>query len=347
MTQEKRARSALAVAWRDPSLALAVVISASLFFAMLLLPLVGVMFGLFTPLPLIYTYCRRGRTVGLAVIGAAALVVELIFLPSSFPVAGLLFLEYGLMAAVMSESLTAGLGPEKVVGYPVAAVLVSGLVVLTVLSLAQGQSPWTYGRDQVRKHVTASMDMYKAMVAGKPPADEQAQSGPPKAPARPKQEMPALPAETLAWWSSLLTRLFPGLSVLGALLMAWLNFMGLKALMARRGVQPRIGADLKTWRPPDRLIWVVIAAGFAVVPSVRLLRDLGLNVLVVLGLVYFLAGLSVVAYWFDRRAVPRFFRVLIYALIVLQQYLALLVIGVGLFDLWFDFRRLKKASAPG
>jgi hypothetical protein len=37
-----------------------------------------------------------------------------------------------------------------------------------------------------------------------------------------------------------------------------------------------------------------------------------------------------------------FLRGLSYALIALEQFLILAVAGLGLFDLWVDFRRLKK-----
>jgi hypothetical protein len=40
--------------------------------------------------------------------------------------------------------------------------------------------------------------------------------------------------------------------------------------------------------------------------------------------------------------VPRFLSGLTYVLIIFQQIFTLLVVGVGLFDLWGDFRRLGK-----
>jgi hypothetical protein len=40
--------------------------------------------------------------------------------------------------------------------------------------------------------------------------------------------------------------------------------------------------------------------------------------------------------------VPRFLRCATYILIIFQQIFTLLVAALGLFDLWGDFRRLKK-----
>ena len=347
MKEEEKDRSTVGIALRDPALVFAVALSVAFFFSMLLVPFLGVVLGIFTPLPLIYAYCRRGRTVGLAAIGASSALVGFVFLLSSSAAAVVLFLEYGLMAAVMGECLVSRLRPEKVLGYPVAVVMASGLLVLIVLSLAQGENPLAYGRRVVQQQVASSVAMYETMLTGQPSAGGPNQTSSERPPAGGKAAAPAGLKANLTWWADLFTRLFPALSVFGTLLMAWVNFMVLRALMARRGILPPETVDLKTWQPPDRLIWAVIASGFALVLPLDLLNDVGLNVLIVLGLIYFFAGLSVVAFWFDRKAVPRHFRYLTYAFIALQQYLALLVIGVGLFDLWFDFRGLKKASAPG
>jgi uncharacterized protein YybS (DUF2232 family) len=67
-----------------------------------------------------------------------------------------------------------------------------------------------------------------------------------------------------------------------------------------------------------------------------------INLLVILGACYFAQGLAVVAYFFHKNNVPRFLRGLTYLLIVFQQIFTLLVTGLGLIDLWGDFRRLDK-----
>ena len=57
-----------------------------------------------------------------------------------------------------------------------------------------------------------------------------------------------------------------------------------------------------------------------------------------------LLGLAIVAYFFHKNNVPRFLRSATYILIIFQQIFALLVAALGLFDLWGDFRRLKKKN---
>jgi hypothetical protein len=56
---------------------------------------------------------------------------------------------------------------------------------------------------------------------------------------------------------------------------------------------------------------------------------------------YFFQGLAIVAYYFHRMNVPLLLRGLGYGLIVFEQLCTILVVGLGLFDLWGDFRRLN------
>jgi len=100
---------------------------------------------------------------------------------------------------------------------------------------------------------------------------------------------------------------------------------------------------LREWKGPESMVWALIAAGFALfVPGLEIARVFSLNVLLVVGACYFAQGLAVVAYFFHKNNVPRFLRGLTYMLIVFQQIFTLLVAGLGLFDLWGDFRRLSK-----
>jgi len=100
---------------------------------------------------------------------------------------------------------------------------------------------------------------------------------------------------------------------------------------------------LREWKGPESMVWALIAAGFALfVPGLEFARLFSLNVLLVVGACYFAQGLAVVAYFFHKNNVPRFLRGLTYMLIVFQQIFTLLVAGLGLFDLWGDFRRLSK-----
>jgi uncharacterized protein YybS (DUF2232 family) len=66
------------------------------------------------------------------------------------------------------------------------------------------------------------------------------------------------------------------------------------------------------------------------------------NVVLICSLVYFFQGLAILAYSFSRFQVPRFFRWTAYLLLILLKPAMLLVILMGLIDLWLDFRQLHR-----
>lgn len=101
--------------------------------------------------------------------------------------------------------------------------------------------------------------------------------------------------------------------------------------------------DVREWKSPEPLVWCFILSGFSLfLPGWETIKPLALNLFLVTAVFYFLQGLAVVAYYFHHKKVPFFLRSLAYALIVFEQFFTLFVVGLGLFDLWGDFRRLKK-----
>ena len=101
--------------------------------------------------------------------------------------------------------------------------------------------------------------------------------------------------------------------------------------------------SLREWKAPDFLVWGVIASGFAMfIPGLESIKTLAANLLLVFGACYFFQGLAIIAFYFNKNNVPRFVRGVVYLFIVFQQIFTIIVVGLGLFDLWVDFRRLRK-----
>jgi hypothetical protein len=101
--------------------------------------------------------------------------------------------------------------------------------------------------------------------------------------------------------------------------------------------------DVKEWKAPEPLVWCFIFTGFCLfLPADWGIRTFALNFFLISAVFYFFQGLAIVAYFFHYKKVPVFLRGLGYVLIALEQLFTLFVVGLGLFDLWGDFRGLKK-----
>jgi uncharacterized protein YybS (DUF2232 family) len=139
---------------------------------------------------------------------------------------------------------------------------------------------------------------------------------------------------------ALLQRLLPGLLVINTAMVAWLNVV-LARQIAYIASKERPEPAMYNWAPPEWVIFVLLGAGFLLLVPLPGARLLGLNLLIVLGVLYFSQGLAVVAAWFLRLGLPRPLRVVGYILLFLNP-LFILIIALGLVDLWLDFRRLHR-----
>ncbi len=347
---------------REPSMLLGAGLSVGLFVSMSLLPLFGVFLGIFTPAPLFFFYYRRGRLFGLTMTGLAILGVLAIYALVGRSFGVIFFFECAILAVVMAEAFIRRLGPTRAVGYPAGVILGMGVVLMLGASLFLGQNPWDFAKAVVERQVHGSLQVYELLLSG----GDQAPGQP--APALQDQprgsagevdpaplEQPEQAEETpsglslspeLTRLASVLISLFPGFMVLGTILVVWANFMVGRHFVGRTAGLPPEFSDLTVWSAPEPLIWVVIACGFGIFLPFRTLNILAANGLLMLGLLYFFQGLSIVAFWLEKKGAPVFLKTAAYTLIALMQTIDVMIAALGLFDMWFDFRKLKK-SQPG
>ena len=151
---------------------------------------------------------------------------------------------------------------------------------------------------------------------------------------------PLIPGVPQAEAEALLQRLLPGLLVTNTGLVAWLNVVLLRQLaVVATGRKPE--PPLYYFALPEWLIFGALGAGFMMFMPVAQLRVISLNLLLVLGVLYFCQGAAVVSAWFNRLGLPRILRVIGYPMMFLNP-LFFLIITLGVLDLWLDFRRLHQ-----
>lgn len=157
------------------------------------------------------------------------------------------------------------------------------------------------------------------------------------------QESVAILRERTPQIAEAILQLLPAAAFVGLSLVVLFNVV----LLCRRFPEKRAHwvalPTLREWKAPDFLVWGVIVSGFVLfIPGLDLLETLAANLLLVFGACYFFQGLAIIAFYFNKNNVPRFIRGVVYLFIVFQQIFTFLVVGLGLFDLWVDFRRLRK-----
>ena len=133
----------------------------------------------------------------------------------------------------------------------------------------------------------------------------------------------------------------PALMVINLGLVAWLNTLVVRQIALSLG-WPSDEAPLSGWAAPEWLIFPFLAAGFAMLVPVPGVSLAAFNLFLILGFVYFGQGVAVLAATLQRLRAPLLLRGVGYFLIFMNPLLMLLVMLLGLLDLWLDFRRLGK-----
>ena len=99
--------------------------------------------------------------------------------------------------------------------------------------------------------------------------------------------------------------------------------------------------DFKYYKYPFFFVWVFIIAGFGIFFLHKsFIWWVLLNILIICSFVFLIQGFSVIECWFEKINFSKFMKNLLYILILFSQFLLISIAVIGLFDNWFDFRKI-------
>lgn len=308
-----------------PGRELAFGITATLLFfaSALFIPIFGAFAGIFAPLPTLTCFYRWGSPLGYGVPLGSALLGGLLLwrldLTSGLPYLG----EMLALGLLLATGMRRHWSLERTVALASLLIFATGaLVVGLSVSWSEG-GLFAALEEELKRAITVALQQYGE----------------------------ASSAETQLWQSALqeqlptLVRLFPGAGLSSALVVSWLNLLVVKRYCRLHRLPMPSWVEWSRWKAPEPLVWAVIAGGAAFLIPVFWVSVAGLNILMVLGVIYFLQGLAVLTFYFEKWRLPKILRAILYGLLLLQHFIALGTILMGLFDLWLDFRRLSQKPA--
>jgi hypothetical protein len=276
------------------------------------------LFSLFAPLPLLLLGVGRGRAwVWTAVATNSVLVAGL----GGNLSLGLFAVFVSAIALTLPELLRARVRPEKAVLLTLAAMLGTGLLLVGAYAQWKNIHPVREFQAEVGKMVdyvatNLSAESKKQWVGDSEIAD---------------------------WKRDFLVEV-PSAVAIFSLILVWTNLLTLLRLNPAK-IRERIGIDpgfFRSWKAPEYLVWPTIAAGAFLVIEAGRVSDVAINVFRFLMAVYAIQGLSILSFLFDVWGIKGFFRSLGHLIAV---FLMLpLLLSLGFFDLWFDFRAKLRQS---
>ena len=280
----------------------------------------GIVIGVFSPAPLFWSYLRWGKQIGVICSAITCVIVLFVF---GVKLALFFIAEYGVMAIILGETVRLRLSIEKCIGF---AALGSALMSAVVLSFAfsTGEASLEeFIKKQVASQVKKSAENFNTVESdvGDQAAFE----------------------KTLNKIAGLLANAYPSLILVGSLFGTLVNYSIVGFIWKR---QPNFflffEEKFNDWVLQESFIWVfIVSAGFVWLAPEDEFFKLGINGFIFCLVVYILQGLAIVFYFLESKSVPNFLWIILVIFIFSQPILIGLLAGLGIFDLWSDFRKLK------
>lgn len=301
---------------------LAVAVTSTVFVAVAVISVLGAFGAVVVPLPMLYYYSRLGRFHGILVFILSLTVAMIILRTLGFQTAFVYFFLLGSLGPVLSEVLRKNWSIEKTVVYSAGIFLTLSIAILFYISLISGKAPWSIIGAYISMVVQENIELYSRAGIS--------------------TQYVELLRESADRIAGVLLGLSPALVFAGSVFFVWLNVLEGKWLFRKKGMWYPDFGDLSRWKTLDKMVWLVVVSGIFIMIPMDAFRILGLNIAIVLFLIYMLQGLAIIHFFFNRKNVPVFFRVFGYFLIFAQQFLLFIVAGLGLIDTWADFRKLDR-----
>jgi uncharacterized protein YybS (DUF2232 family) len=306
-------------------LAIGIGVTSILFTITILSPILGFLCTFGIPLPTIVYRAKLGRKQGMLV--PAGSLVILVLILGGFSLDILYFLELLLIGYVLYEACEQQISVERTIGFTSFVAVLAGLIVLLVFSVTSETGIISLVSGYIRKNLEATLILYQEMGMS---ADNLGRV-----------------KESLEQIQYVFVRILPALAVISTLVVTWTSLLLSRPLLRRLNLFFPDFGSLNHWKAPDPLVWAVIGSGLMLLLPSNGIKLAGTNGLLVLMTIYFFQGIAIISYYFEKKRFPRILRIFLYALIALQQFLLLLIIVLGFFDIWLNFRRLPVDKSNG
>jgi uncharacterized protein YybS (DUF2232 family) len=291
-------------------------LTLSFFLVSAYFPMAGFFCSLCIPLAILFYRIKLGREKGVII---PIVCIIFMFFMFGFGIDMIFFAELLIIGFSLAEFMRQNLSVEKTVGYCCAVSVSTGWLGMSVYSSLSDKSLHGLVSAYMKESLEQTLRLYKEM---KMPEDS--------------VFMLQQASDAIVY---VLMGITPAIAVCMTLTAIWLTLISAKPILIKQGLfYPDFG-HLNLWKTPDHLVWAVIGCGIMLLIPDKFIKMIALNGAIVLMTIYFFGGIAIVSFFFEKKQFPLMLRVFLYSLMALQQIFLLLVIGLGFFDMWLNFRK--------
>ena len=235
----------------------------------------------------------------------------------------LLFMaEYVVMALVLGEMIQGRYPGDWCIG--VSSLVSAGVSIILLVALLGNQETTVqdFFEKQIRAHFVQSIETFESVEKNKAEI----------------AELKAFVDKTVGGFASA----YPAFVFVGSLISAIANYALLRIVWGRIYSSELFSeGTFSEWICPENFIWGFIAASAAWFLGHGIIADVGLNLFIVVFVIYFAQGMSIMVHFLKARRVPIFLWLFLFIIIFAQPLFIGLIAGMGVFDIWADFRKIR------
>ncbi|SMG21450.1 YybS family protein [Dethiosulfovibrio salsuginis] len=286
-----------------------------LFLAARYVPVAGVVLSLLCPAPLVILGLRHRPKMSVVGLVVATVMVALL----SGPVSAVSFcLGFGVLGVGLGILASRLHSAVDIMLYGVAVSLISKLALMVVLTKLTGINPFDPDLDQVRSTMEKVFSLYRG------------------------QDMEGI-KDQIEQTVRAIPMMFPAMITMASAVDCLLSYWVSRKVLARIGgvVLPSL-PPFSSWRFPKSLLWAfalsVVLLLFESTLKDPLLSRIGLNLRLLVSMIFMVQGLSLIWDYMDYRSISRGWRIALITLVVLIPLLSQIAVVLGLTDLWANIR---------
>lgn len=235
--------------------------------------------------------------------------------------------EYALVAVIMGETIRLSLPYDRSILFSTLGSAALSIILIWTFVADVGMSPVDFFQEEIDRALQRYLESLKDLENTSVDIEV----------------MQKFAGET----SRMFAQAFPAIITIGALTVAVINYFSVRFLWLKFYASGYFAAaDLTRWVLPDYWVWPFIISGGALLGLDEAGFAIGLNIFLVLFTLYFLQGIAIMHHFLQVKNVPKPLWVILYILIFAQPIFMGLIMGMGLFDIWLDFRKLRVTSTP-
>lgn len=269
------------------------------------IPFLSMVVMILWPVPIVYLIQKKESSGVIGVIIIAALINGLLF----GTVMGLMtIIGFGLVGFVIGNVIKEGMSPLKTLITSVIAVTISQLLIFYV---ASGMMSLNYQTllQQAIQNLSGELD---------------------------QQSVKQLVSSQI----SLIRMIFPSLLIISASITGILNYYVSAWYLRRRGLNIELYKAVSYWYFPRWIISILIVIALLFTSNPILM-----NLNIYMFFLAFLQGFAVLMYYFAQRNSSFLLKSFLVFLILIFPPVPIIITGLGLIDMWFNFR--KQENQPG